>query len=203
MGIDAAGLAILWTRLPFFFDPAGLQADLAKLEAEMWMPHYNQRDYDGDWNSLSLRSTSGRANDILSVGGAERYKDTPVMAMCQHMRAAVEAFAFPKSSVRLLRLGAGARINEHVDRDLGLAGGELRIHVPVTTNDKMEFVVANRRLVLRAGEAWYIDFSKPHRLYNGGETDRVHLVIDGEMNEWVLEMLERSSREMVTESFEV
>jgi hypothetical protein len=201
MGIDAANLTILWTKLPFFFNPAGLQADLAKLEAEMWMPHYNQRDYDGDWNSLSLRSMSGRANDILSVGGPDSYRDTPVMAMCQHMRAAVEAFPFPKTSVRLLRLGAGARIKEHVDRDLGLADGELRIHVPVTTNDKMEFVVSERRLILQPGEAWYIDFSKPHRIYNGGDTDRVHLVIDGVVNAWVLETLERSSREIVTESF--
>lgn len=201
MGVDATTVTIPWTKLPFYFAPAGLQADLAKLEAEMWMPHYKQSDYDGDWNSLSLRSISGRANDILSVGGADNYRDTPLMAMCDHMRAAVDAFAFPKTSVRLLRLGAGARIKEHVDADLGLADGELRIHVPVTTNDKVEFVVSERRLVLGAGEAWYIDFSKPHRIYNGGETDRVHLVIDGEMNDWVLELLERASRDVVTESF--
>jgi hypothetical protein len=123
------------------------------------------------------------------------------MALCEHMRAAVDAFRFPKASVRLLRLGAGARIKEHVDRDLGLADGELRIHVPVTTNDKVEFVVSDRRLLLGVGEAWYIDFSKPHRIFNGGSTDRVHLVIDGAVNEWALEMLERSSREIVTESY--
>ncbi len=199
--IDVAQIA--WTRLPFFFEPAGLKEDLAKLEETAWVPHFNKRDYEGTWNSLSLRSRSGRANDILPVGEVEEYSDTPLMELCPHLRAVVQSFRFPMRTVRLLRLEAGSRINEHVDRMLGVADGELRIHVPVTTNGALEFVVSGRRLVLHEGEAWYIDFSKPHRLYNGGETDRVHLVIDGVVNDWVVEMLQRSVREIVTESYEV
>ncbi len=87
--------------------------------------------------------------------------------------AAVNAFEFPKEAVRLLRLHAGARIKEHRDHDLGLADGELRIHVPIATNDDVEFIVANRRLILQEGESWYIDFSQPHRINNPGASDRV------------------------------
>jgi len=89
-----------------------------------------------------------------------------------------------------------------VDADLGLEDGELRIHVPVATNEQLEFVVANRQLKLREGEAWYIDFSQPHRIHNAGQTDRVHLVIDGQVNDWAMALLERSSKEIVTETFE-
>jgi hypothetical protein len=66
----------------------------------------------------------------------------------------------------------------------------------------LEFVVANRQLLLGEGEAWYIDFSQPHRINNAGDTDRVHLVIDGTVNDWALELLSRSVRELATESFE-
>jgi hypothetical protein len=102
----------------------------------------------------------------------------------------------------LLRLHAGSKVLEHRDRDLGLDGGELRIHVPVATSDEVEFVVAGRRLALREGEPWYIDFSQPHRIDNRGSSDRVHLVIDGVVNDWALNLLNRGLSEMVTETFQ-
>jgi hypothetical protein len=149
-----------------------------------------------------LRSKSGSAKDITAQGVEEEFKDTPLAVQCPHLWAAVKAFEFPKRSVRLLRLHAGSRVREHRDVDLGLADGMLRIHVPVVTNADVEFVVANRRLDLREGEAWYIDFSQPHRIDNRSATDRTHLIIDGTLNDWAVALLERALREVVTESFE-
>ncbi len=89
------------------------------------------------------------------------------------------------SVVRLLRLGAGSRIREHRDFCLGFEDGEVRIHVPVVTSPLVEFYSAGRRIEMREGEAWYVNFNLPHRLYNGAAFDRVHLVIDGPVNDWV------------------
>ena len=191
-----------WTRLPFFFDPAGLRADLELIEAGEWIAHFNQQDYEGEWSSVALRARGGRANDIVPMGGVNEYEDTPLASRCPHLKAAMDAFKLPKKSVRLLRLHAGSKVREHRDPDLGLNGGELRIHVPVATSDEVEFVVAGRRLFLREGDAWYIDFSQPHRIDNRGTSDRIHLVIDGEVNDWALNLLERGLSEMVTETFE-
>ena len=191
-----------WTKLPFFFDPVGLRADLQSIPADAWVPHFNQFDYEGQWSSVSLRSRSGRSDEIIAHGAAEEFRDTPLAAQCPHLQAAVNAFEIPRKAVRLLRLHAGARIKEHRDRDLGLADGELRIHVPIATNDDVEFIVANRRLILQEGESWYIDFSQPHRINNRGTTDRIHLVIDGTVNDWSAALLDRAMREIVTESFE-
>jgi hypothetical protein len=58
-------------------------------------------------------------------------------------------------------------------------------------------------LILREGEAWYIDFSQPHRIDNRGTSDRIHLVIDGVVNDWALNLIERGLSEMVTETFEL
>ena len=195
-------LKIAWTQLPYHFDPALLRIDVAAIPASAWVPHFNQNDYSGQWSSVALRSRSGRAEDIQPRGGAEEFRDTPLLDACPHLRAVVDVFAMPRKSVRLLRLHAHSRVLEHCDPDLGLSSGEIRIHVPITTNDRLEFVVANRRLNLAEGEAWYIDFSQPHRIHNAGDTDRVHLVIDGTSNEWVIELLRRSVRERTTESFE-
>jgi Aspartyl/Asparaginyl beta-hydroxylase len=193
---------IQWTKLPFTFEPALLREDLAGILGGAWKPHFNHQDYAGDWSGLALRSLTGDAEDISPHGTAEEFKDTSLMEHCPHLRAVVGTFQLPVKSVRLLRLEAGSRVNEHSDPDLGLADGQLRIHVPVMTSEQVEFVVANRRLMLREGESWYIDFSQRHRIYNGGDSDRIHLIIDGEVNEWAMALLEKSAREIVTESFD-
>jgi hypothetical protein len=40
-------------------------------------------------------------------------------------------------------------------------------------------------VILEAGSCWYLRLSDPHRVANRGETDRVHLVIDAAVNDWV------------------
>jgi hypothetical protein len=35
------------------------------------------------------------------------------------------------------------------------------------------------------GECWYLRLSDPHRVANRGETDRVHLLIDCRVNDWL------------------
>ena len=139
---------------------------------------------------------------MLSEAPPEEFKDTELMTRCPHLRAAVDSLHFPKKAVRLLRLHAGSRVKEHMDRDLGLADGELRIHIPVETNEHVEFIVANRMLPLKEGETWYIDFSQPHRIVNGGSTPRTHLIIDGNVNEWAEELLLSSKQNIVTETFD-
>ena len=191
-----------WTKLPLFFDPGPLHADLDVIPESAWVPHFNLNDYAGRWSSTALRSLSGRADDIQPRGQAADFTDTPLAAQCPHLKAVIDAFDFPKKSVRLLRLHARSRVLEHRDPDLGLADGEIRIHVPIATNDRLEFVVANRRLILSEGEAWYIDFTQPHRIDNAGDTDRIHLVIDGSANEWALGLIKRGLQERVTETFE-
>lgn len=59
--------------------------------------------------------------------------DTPVLARCGYFREVLGAFQCPLTSVRLLKLGAGARIREHRDYRFGFEDGELRIHAAPLT----------------------------------------------------------------------
>jgi len=61
----------------------------------------------------------------------------------------------------------------------------VRIHVPVITNPGVQFYLENRRIIMQEGECWYLDLNLSHRVQNLGSTDRVHLVIDCQINDWL------------------
>lgn len=174
-------------KLPFAFDPAGLQADLDRLSAEGWLPHFNRDRYAGDWSGLVLRGPVGGGDSLYS--GGETFEDRPLLAHCPALRAVLATFQCPLRSVRLLRLGPGAVIREHRDYDLGPDQGEVRLHVPVRTHAAVDFRLRNRRVDMAEGEAWYLDLSQPHRVANRGERDRIHLVLDAVLDDWLRELI--------------
>ena len=178
-----------WARLPLVFDAERLTADLQKVPPGEWLPHYNRTDYDGDWTGVALRSSGGSARELFNNPDAAEFRDTPVLKLCPYFQEAISRFECPLRAVRLLRLSPGSRILEHTDYGLKYHDGDLRIHIPIETNPETQFVVDGRRLILSAGETWYIDFSLPHRIHNRGTSDRVHMVIDGAVNEWAHAMI--------------
>lgn len=175
-------------RLPLTFDAALLARDLGRLSADAWVKHYVPRNYDGDWSILPLRSRAGETHPIRMIGAdptTKAFADTPLLARCDYFRRVLAAFHCPLRVVRLMRLTPGSRIKEHTDVDLAFEDGLVRIHVPVITNDNVEFHLNGRRVVMAAGTAWYLRLSDPHSVVNAGTADRVHLVIDANVNDWV------------------
>ena len=182
-------------RLPFSFDPRRLAADLLEARAEEWIGHYRPAEYEGEWAIAALRSVAGHPAVIHAVPGAGRegfYKNTPLLDRCPYFREVLGRFECGIGAARLMRLGPGARILEHCD-DMGADDArELRLHIPVQTNEQVQFWLNHQRVPMRAGETWYADFSLPHRVENNGPTDRVHLVLDCEPNSWLLGQIRKS-----------
>ncbi|MDX6476073.1 MAG: hypothetical protein QOH95_1584 [Gaiellaceae bacterium] len=178
-------------RLPLDFDAERLEQDVRALPPGTWVPHFNTSYYEGDWSGVALRSVGGRPEQLYPDPTAEgRYADTENLAACPSLAAAVAAFLCPLQAVRLLRLGPGARVREHRDYRLGFDDGEVRIHVPITTNPDVEFVVDGASIVMAPGESWYVDFNLPHSVANAGAADRVHLVVDCVLNDWLRALIE-------------
>jgi aspartyl/asparaginyl beta-hydroxylase (cupin superfamily) len=177
-------------KLPLQFDTEKLKADINQFAESDWILHYNKRDYDGDWHIIALKAVEGNKYKIFSpfeVDEPTLY--TEHMAKCPYIKEVLDTLQCETTTVRLMRLKSGARIKEHTDYNLSLDDKELRLHIPITTNSKMEFYLDKQRIILNEGECWYLNFNLIHSLYNGGDEPRVHLVIDCEVNDWLLNIL--------------
>jgi ribosomal protein S18 acetylase RimI-like enzyme len=178
-------------KLPLQFDVGRLQADLARILTTEFIPHFNTAYYQGDWSAVPLRSIGGRTDQIYPDPTAkDSFADTPLLARCDYIREVLAMLRCPQQAVRFLRLKAGSVIKEHCDHELGFEDGEVRLHIPVITNPEVEFVLNQVRVIMNEGECWYLNVNRPHRVANRGAADRVHLVVDCVVNDWLRDLLQ-------------
>ncbi|MBS7254370.1 aspartyl/asparaginyl beta-hydroxylase domain-containing protein [Flavobacterium branchiicola] len=177
-------------QLPISFSTEKLQKDLAICETNLWTPHFNTYRYEGNWTSISLRSQSGKVNDILAFPNAT-YKDTNLLESCSYFKEIVDWFQCEKEAVRLLKLDPDSEIKEHVDNDTSYEDGFFRIHVPIITNDNVFFYVDKKLVPMKMGECWYANFQLPHSVENKSQESRIHLTLDCIRNEWSDELFSK------------
>jgi len=177
-------------KLTLSFDPAPIQNEVDVLAKSDWTAHFNTGYFSGDWSGIALRSKGGRENQLYDdVASPDEPVDTPVLDRLPHVRGLLEKIQCPLKSARLLKLGPAAIIREHRDYSLGYEEGLLRVHFPIRTNQAVEFWLDGEEIKMTEGECWYLDLSLPHRVKNGGSQDRIHLVVDCGINDWLLAML--------------
>ncbi len=185
-------------RLPFTFDAASLREDLERIPADRWIAHFVKENYDGDWSGVALRGPADVTHPIQQLfanPGTENWANTDLLDLCPYFAEVLSHFQCPLQSVRLLRLAPGSVIKEHRDHALGYEDGEVRVHVPIQTSPAVEFWLNGKRVVLRAGETWYLNVNLPHRVENRGEEYRVHMVIDCEVDGWMRGVFEDTEGE--------
>ncbi|WEJ99708.1 MAG: aspartyl/asparaginyl beta-hydroxylase domain-containing protein [Candidatus Sphingomonas phytovorans] len=179
-------------RLPVAFDPAGLRDDLERIAGATWVDHFVKQNYEGDWSVLPLRYSAGATHPIMQAYSdptVTAFDESPLLDHAPHIRGAMAWFQCPLQTVRLMRLTPGSIIKEHFDHDLAAEWGTARIHIPITTNPQVEFMVNREPVAMDPGSAWYLRLSDPHSVANRGTTDRVHLVVDCTANDWLAEQL--------------
>lgn len=183
-------------RLPLDFDPARLAADMAAVSASGWTAHFIKQNYEGDWSVIPLRAQAGARHIVQMIYSnptATAFEDTPMLEAAPYLRAVLGQFSCPLQAVRLMRLAPGSVIKEHRDHDLRFEDGTVRIHIPVVTNEDVDFRLNGVRCPMAAGTSWYLRLSDPHSVANRGPTDRVHLVIDATVNGWLRDLFDRAS----------
>ncbi|MDH3388028.1 MAG: aspartyl/asparaginyl beta-hydroxylase domain-containing protein [Gammaproteobacteria bacterium] len=175
-------------KLPLRFDPNALREDLGRIPEERWIRHFVTDNYEGDWSGVALRGPANVTHPIQELfanPGTEAWANTSLYDECPYFAEVMSTFQCNLLSVRLLRLGPGSIIKEHVDHSLSLEDAELRLHVPVQTNAEIEFWLDDKLVPLEAGETWYLNVNRPHRVENNSDEYRVHLVLDCEINSWL------------------
>ena len=173
-------------KLPMTFDAAGLAAEVAALAESDWHRHILRRNYEGDWCIVPLRAAAGETHPVRMIcanPNQTEFVDTPMLDRLPGLRAALRRFRCPLLQARLMRLSPGSVILEHCDPDLD--GGGARLHVPITTGAGVTFLLNRRAVPMAPGELWYLRLLDPHSAANCGTSQRVHLVVDVVMNDWL------------------
>ena len=180
--------------LPFSVPVDSFQHEV-ELIREEWQPHFNTRQYEGDWTVLSLRSPGGVSDRIVpdEMGGGP-FLDTPLMNECPGIHNWIQQLQCEVLSVRLLQLRSGAFIKEHRDHELSFEQGEARLHLPIFTNKEVWFHIDDVPLQMQEGECWYMNANLRHRVANNGHSARIHLVVDCKVNEWLKKRFEEAQK---------
>jgi hypothetical protein len=162
-------------RLPLDFDTHTLQDEVSAI-----MTRYSPKAqfgpyHDGGWAAIGLMAGKG---DYRDDRPSSDIRKTEPLGIAPYMNSIIESFEVPTERVRLMQLEVGERIHWHYDGDFLFPDEKVRLHIPIFTNDDVQFQIGHQDQVWRPGELWFGDFSFPHRLHNAGTGPRIHLVLD-------------------------
>ncbi|WP_025113425.1 aspartyl/asparaginyl beta-hydroxylase domain-containing protein [Pseudomonas sp. H1h] len=166
--------------------PLLLQA-LEAIAEDAWQGHFNREYFSGDWSGVALIS----AADALTELSPGRGQPLPRLPWLRDARwqGGLRDLSLDIVSARLLRLGPGGRIHEHRDYDLDGPDADLRLHIPLLSPPAVDFWLEGQRMPMAAGECWFLDLARAHRVDNFDTSARVHLVLDCRPGSWLMQMI--------------
>lgn len=174
---------VAFSRLSVAVDlPLLLQA-LAAIDEAMWQGHFNSAYYAGDWSGVALISAADAVTQLAPGRGEPRLR-APWLRDVRWQQG-LRDLPLEIVSARLLRLGPGGQIHEHRDYDLGEPDADLRLHIPLLSPPHVDFLLDGQRIPMAAGECWFLDLSRPHRVDNRDTHARIHLVLDCRPGAWL------------------
>lgn len=181
---------ISFSRLYGAMAVADLQREVTFLLTNQWVDHVNKNDYSGGWDLLPLRCRREflDAHPVLqgfSIAAGDDWENMPILAQCPCIQSIFNKLLCPLKAARLMRLKAGAHIKPHRDPGLAMEFGEARLHVPIFTGDAVSFMVDGKKIPMNPGEIWYFNADQIHEVHNCGVEDRINLVIDCVVNDWL------------------
>jgi hypothetical protein len=174
-------------RLPMELDVELLVRDLQVLRDVQPAPQPGPY-HRGEWTGIALHSMGGKQSVFPSAAGTDQYRGTEALQRTPYFREILDRLQCPKEVVRILFLPPGGHIKDHFDFHTSFQFGLLRLHIPIITHPDVEFIIDKQRVVWRAGELWYGDFSKVHSVKNNSDIVRVHMVIDVQINDFLLKL---------------
>lgn len=185
---------IRYAKLSLPFNVEAAQQELLCVK-QNWQQHFNTFYFKGSWTALALRAPGGDHQNIIpDLIGDHLYQDTVYMQEFPAVQSLLASLHCPVMAVRFLNLQAGSVINPHRDKELAFEKGEARLHFPVKTNPDVAFYMEDERIYLNEGECWYINANLPHSVANNGLTDRIHLVVDCKVNNWLSDVIAGAER---------
>jgi Aspartyl/Asparaginyl beta-hydroxylase len=186
--LDKSALVGGCARLPLRVDAERLAAEVAALPA-------------GLWGSRGGRvGVHNRAEAIFLRGHAPAEGDKPIedrepYALVPYLRSIIDGQIRARPLRCLLaRMHGGGYIAPHID--LGeYFNKTVRLHIPVTTHERVAMYASGHVYRMRAGEVWALNNCAVHGVINASASEsRTHVICDFLADAPLLELLARSER---------
>jgi hypothetical protein len=163
-------------------DATALSDTVLAQEEAAWHEHdYRQKTYDVHQQTQSIvlvfTDLEGWPEiSIVKEAGWDRLANVAVPIMHDIIR---KHYPPGGTIIRAVaaKLLAGGKITPHVDSHPSFHKGH-RIHIPITTNSRVRFMIDGRPHQLQVGNAYEINNQKNHSVMNKGKQDRITFIFD-------------------------
>ena len=162
-------------------DVGPLKQAVLGLEEEAWLANEDrQNDYEvhRQTRSVVLVFCDGTVEDLVveKKEGWEHLAENAVPIMQDLIGR-----HYPAGGVIIramaANLVAGGRITPHFDSHPSFRRSH-RIHVPITTNNRVRFMIDGRPFRMQVGQAYELNNQKTHSVMNNGVDDRITFIFD-------------------------
>lgn len=163
-------------------DVMALQKEILSQEDSAWYEQeHRQKEYDVHryTQSIVMIFTDGSGWPDIEVSkqpGWDRLAEVAVPLMHQIIE---RSYPVGGTIIRAMaaKLIAGGKIKPHMDSHPSFHHGH-RIHIPVTTNSRVRFMIDGRPYKFEVGQAYEINNQKLHSVMNKGREDRITFIFD-------------------------
>lgn len=157
-----------------------VQVEVAAVASE------TQSNYDayhnGRWRLLALVNSTGDSFDTSFIDTAIGQPTEILKAMTATTRLLDTYFTLANVvTARIARFEPGGNLWEHADINptIPAAYPPRRYHVPIFGDPEAVFVSSAHRVFMAPGYVWKMeDITTAHGITHGGNTDRVHIIVD-------------------------
>lgn len=175
-------------RVPFDFDPNPLLAQIANYP-DLWKEITARQEYDGgahaETETIFIRWSEDKSihavfNDLVAVDYPALSKLTEIKKLFQGLGQVIKGEVLGR--IILVKLKPGGMVLPHVDEGV-YADYYERFHLSLQSDRSNYFYVGvpdshGEFICMRPGQSYWFNHKKTHWVYNGSETDRLHLIID-------------------------
>lgn len=163
-------------------DCAALRDAILALDDKAWKEdNYRQEEFEVHYNTESIVLVFVDIDSwpeivVSQEPGWERLSDVALPVMND-----IITRLYPPGGtvIRAMaaKLLAGKNITPHVDRHESFHKGH-RIHIPITTNPRVRFMIDGKPYQFKVGEAYELNNQKTHSVMNKGSDDRITFIFD-------------------------
>jgi len=163
-------------------DSGALRESILQQNADAWNENeYRQEEYDVHryTESIVLLFTDGSNWPDIEVSKQPGWNRLADVALPVMQSIVADHYEPGGTIIRAMaaKLLSGGRINPHYDSHPSFFCGH-RIHVPITTNPRVRFMIDGRPYQFEVGQAYELNNQMTHSVMNKGAEDRITFIFD-------------------------